>query len=208
MKNVETVYAISVCRDYGENKNRGSEIIGVAMNHNTAVEVMEKAFDLAKNAFLNHIHKNGHSSDECIAAEHENSRKISLYIPDETMPDFECVIVHIETTILYSDWEKPASCIAGCEWKHDDITGITFMIGKCDLKANGFTPIAKLKNMQNKQIGFWRKDATGEVAISLNNSDVPTRIFQNKTDGNRWFMQYIKPMHGDKIIPVEIGIKP
>ena len=203
-------YAIMVNRDYGTSQSdRGIHVIGIAVNHNHAIKVMQDAFRIAKNAFISYMRNSGNMAyriydGERIEAFDENfdieSRRIEMHIHDDTAPYLESVTVYIEDTILYGEIaEQPYHDIP----LHDPQTDIYSKVGHWDLEALGFELTGKLKNMQNLWIQFWKNPNTGEVAIRLENSKTcPDRIFSNRDDGNLWFKTYIRPMHGSDIIKI------
>lgn len=203
-------FAILINRDYGKDRDV-TVVIGVTANQKTAEKIMHDSFAIARNAFVDCMRnsgdiaytiKDGQQIEDFKVLENEKYCRISMYQHDEIAPDCVSVSVYIEDTILYA--EKPAHLSHPGHLDVDPVTGIVYLQGKWNFPEEGFTLTGKMQNMQGGWIQFWKNEETNNVGISLEDSaHVPDRIFLNRADGNCWFRQYIKPMHGNNIVRVD-----
>ena len=226
----KSAYAIAIHSDYGDNDHRYTKIIGVALTDADAHIVLQDAFDIAKNAFMDYMrqqnrvvyrHENNDKVEDFIILDNEDYKRISMHTPDVLEPFTEMVSVYIEETILYEAQpeiiqpELPVNAFPNMACYHDRQTDVNFMAGSLhgkSLSDYGFEMTHKLlaktgsgtfRCKPNSHILFWKNESNGTVAISFEGGEEPVRIFNNRIDGNSWFRVYIKPEHGDKLIAVQ-----
>ena len=203
-------FAIMISKDYGNsNETHCTATIGVAETENDAKRVLNDAFTIAKDAFITAMRTSGsivyrvendEKVEDFVILDNDDYKRISMYIPDDMAPFTEMVSVYIEETVMYKSQPEIVQTTMPCF--HDNKTDINFIAGRCDLPNAGFVCTYWLETKSGSNIMFWKNETNGKVAISSDDKAEPTRIFNNRIDGNRWFKTYIMPTCGDKLIKI------